>query len=288
MDKDIMVRLEEEIVNFTKLQKKVSDFILRDPMQAAFSTVDQLAHAIGVSTTTVVRLASSLGYSGYAEFQRELQEYLKTKAAPSNKLELNVSDDCIREDIDEMVTEITKMQVSNIDKTYSLLTNEQLDKMERFIADAGHIYICGSRSCYSIAYHLNYNLERMFGKSDLIEPDMGKLVEVLRRVTRDDVLISMSMARYNRIVVEITRILKEKGCPVIVITDGYNSPLAQYADVLLLTHCESVDFHNSMVAASYLCEIIVGLCTVKNPQLVKKNLKELERYLNLMNLMMQK
>lgn len=288
MEKDIIGRLEEEIVNFTKLQKRVSDYILRDPMQAAFSTVDQLAHAIGVSTTTVVRLAAALGFTGYAEFQKELQEYLKTKASPSNKLELNVSDDQIRTDIDETITEITRLQVSNIDKTYSLLTNEQLEKVERLISNAGHIYICGSRSCYSVAYHLNYNLERMFGKADLLEPDMGKLTEALRRVSSNDILISMSMARYNRIVVDVTRILKEKGCQTIVITDGYNSPLAQYADVLLLTHCKSVDFHNSMVATSYLCEIIIGICTVKNPQMVKKNLKELEKYLNQLNLMMQK
>ena len=99
---------------------------------------------------------------------------------------------------------------------------------------------------------------------------------------------TLSMARYNRIVLDITRILKEKGCSAIVITDGYDSPLAQYADVLLLTQCESVDFHNSMVASSYLCEIIIGICTVKNPQLVKKNLKDLEKYLNKLSLMIQK
>lgn len=288
MEKDIMNRLEDEIANFTKLQRKVSDYILRNPMQAAFSTVDQLAHEIGVSTTTVVRLAVTLGYSGYTDFQRELQEYMKTKASPSNKLELNVSDDAVRTDLDQTVNEITRMQIGNIEKTYSMLTNEQLEKAAQFITDAKHIYICGSRSCYSVAYHLNYNLERMFGKSDLIVPNMSEVTEKLRRVDKEDVLISMSMSRYNRSVVDITRLLKEKGCSSIIITDGYNSPLAPYADVLLLTHCESVDFHNSMVASSYLSELLVGICTVKNPQLVKKNLKELEKYLTMMNVMMQK
>lgn len=288
MEKDIMNRLEDGITDFTKLQRKVSDYILRNPMQAAFSTVDQLAHEIGVSTTTVVRLAMSLGYSGYTDFQRELQEYMKTKASPSNKLELNVSDDAVRTDLDQTVNEITRMQISNIEKTYSMLTNEQLEKAAQLISEAKHIYICGSRSCYSVAYHLNYNLERMFGKSDMIVPNMGEVTEKLRRVDREDVLISMSMSRYNRGVVDITRLLKEKGCPAIIITDGYNSPLAPYADVLLLTHCESVDFHNSMVASSYLSELLVGVCTVKNPQLVKKNLKELDKYLSMMNIMMQK
>ncbi len=288
MDQDVMSRLEGEISNLTKLQKKVSDYILRDPMQAAFSTVDQLAHAIGVSTTTVVRLAMALGYSGYAEFQKELQDHLKTKASPSNKLEFNVREENVRSEIDSLVTDITKIQISNIDKTYQLLTNDQIIKVEQMISVAPHIYICGCRSCYSVAYHLNYNLERMFGKSDLIVPDLGELSEKLRRVNKEDIVISMSMSRYNKSVVEITRILKEKGCSAIVITDGYNSPLVPYSDVLLLTHCESVDFHNSMVAASYLAEVIVGICTVKNPQLVKRNLKELEKYLGILNIMVQK
>lgn len=288
MEKDIIDRLNEEINDLTKLQKKVSDYVLKEPMQAAFSTVDQLAHHVGVSTTTVVRLATSLGYSGYMEFQKDLQEYLKHKASPSNKLEINVTDKGGRSDLERTIHEITQIQLQNIDKTYRAFTDDQFIQAEQMIRTANHIYICGSRSCYSLAYHLNYNLDRMFGKSDVVAVDMGEITEKMRRMTPEDLIISMSMARYNRMVVDVARLAKEKGCASIVITDGYNSPLAQYADLLFLTHCKSVDFHNSMVAASYLCEILVGICTMHNPDIVRANLKKTEFYLNKFDVMMQK
>ena len=72
-----MNRIETHMDKLTKLQRKVADYVLSDPIQAAFMTVDQLAHAVDVSTATIVRFSLELGYSGYTEFQGELQEYLK-------------------------------------------------------------------------------------------------------------------------------------------------------------------------------------------------------------------
>ena len=85
-----MNQIESRQESLTKLQKRIANFVMSDPIQAAFMTVDQLSHAVGVSTATVVRFSTELGYNGYTEFQRELQEYLKNRAKPSSKLKLRL------------------------------------------------------------------------------------------------------------------------------------------------------------------------------------------------------
>ena len=79
---DVLQRLNACRDQLTRAQKQVADYFMEDMMGAAFSTVDKTAHAVGVSTTTVVRLANTLGYSGYAELQGALKKYLTTMAAP--------------------------------------------------------------------------------------------------------------------------------------------------------------------------------------------------------------
>ena len=55
--------------SFTSAQRKVADYILKNPTEVPFMTTDQLAVVIGVSVATVMRLAYALGYTGYSHFQ---------------------------------------------------------------------------------------------------------------------------------------------------------------------------------------------------------------------------
>lgn len=57
-----------------KMQKKVADFILENPTRAAVMTTTKLSAAIGVSDTTVIRLAYALGYESFMQFQKQIRE----------------------------------------------------------------------------------------------------------------------------------------------------------------------------------------------------------------------
>lgn len=285
--KDVLNRIEEEIGAMTKLQKRVADYVLKNPMEVAFATVDKVAHSVGSSTTTVMRFSNFMGYGGYSEFQAELRESLKTKASPSRKLEVNLEDGDAVDKESDIIAKITNMQMENIHKTFLSVDREALIKVEQMLSKSSHTYVTGSRSCYSPAYHLNYNLERMFGKSDLIPPNLGEVSEILRRIQDGDVLVAMTVARYNRIICDITKIAKERGAKIIVITDGYDSPLEKYADVVFIASCQSVDFHNSMTAVSYITDLIVGVCTMNHPKIIKHNLKLSETYLKELDIMVK-
>lgn len=75
-----ILKLKDNISQLTETQRRVADYILKNPVDVAFLTVDQLALTVKTSTTTIMRLAFSLGYSGYAEFQKGLQELLRNNA----------------------------------------------------------------------------------------------------------------------------------------------------------------------------------------------------------------
>lgn len=90
MEVTVLQLLEEKMEAFTSTQKRVADYILKNPTEVAFLTIEQLSALIGVSVTTIMRLAYSLGYTGYTQFQKDLQEILRNRVAPPTRLEENV------------------------------------------------------------------------------------------------------------------------------------------------------------------------------------------------------
>ncbi len=90
MDKQIgllnMIRQNKE--KMSKGQKKLSDYILCNYEKAAFLTALQLGKEVGVSESTVVRFASSLGFDGYPEFQKQLADMVQDKIHSIERIEI--------------------------------------------------------------------------------------------------------------------------------------------------------------------------------------------------------
>ena len=65
MPKDIATRLKDYFPSFSKGQKKIAKAILEEYDKCAYMTASKLGRYVGVSESTVVRFAYSLGFDGY-------------------------------------------------------------------------------------------------------------------------------------------------------------------------------------------------------------------------------
>ena len=79
MPADILTHIQNEIHAFSKGQKKIASYILTNYDKAAFMTASRLGKTVGVSESTVVRFAVELGYEGYPEMQKTLQELVRNQ-----------------------------------------------------------------------------------------------------------------------------------------------------------------------------------------------------------------
>ena len=64
---------------FTRSQKIIADYLTENLNAIAFCTLEELAEKINVSTTTIIRFSRTLGYSGYSEMQKDIQNNIQTK-----------------------------------------------------------------------------------------------------------------------------------------------------------------------------------------------------------------
>lgn len=276
MEATVLQVLEEKMEDFTLAQRKVADYVLKNPAEVAFLTTEQLASNIGVSVASIMRLAYAVGYSGYAQFQKDLQEMLRKQVAPPNRLEENIK----KIDKNKLLIACAEIQIANINKTVTFLTDEAIDKALSLVFNAKRLYVIGVRGSHTIAHYLYEGMNRLGVDCQLLIPDTGRLQSVLAKMSPDDLVIAISLPRYARRTLEIVRVAKSKGAKLLSITDGYSSPLALVSDAFLPCAFESAGFHNSEIGALFVADFLVTSVAVKDMKLAKQHLEEIERVIS--------
>lgn len=274
-----ITKLKNNIAKLTATQRKVADYIIKNPMDVAFLTVDQLAGIVGTSTTTIMRLSFSLGYSGYAEFQKELQELLRNTAAPHTRLEANLKS--INES--NLLTRCADHAINNIQNTVDMNSEETLNKSIEWILSARRIYCASVRSGLPVAQFLTHGFNRLLGNSELILTDLTDWVDKIYSISSSDVIIATSFPRYARRTVEFVKSVKENHAQVIAITDSYASPLVKYSDIVLLCNSSSLAFHNSALSSLFLADYLVSAIAINYPEKIKNRLDRVNTVLTEMN-----
>lgn len=87
MEKDIMALLSHNEKQFSKGQRKIARYISEYYDKAAFMTAGKLGKTVGVSESTVVRFAAELGYDGYPDMRKALQEIIRSRLTSVQRIE---------------------------------------------------------------------------------------------------------------------------------------------------------------------------------------------------------
>lgn len=232
--------------NFSKLskgQKIIGEFIINNYDKAAFMTAANLGSTLNVSESTVVRFANTLGYSGYKELQKELQEVIKNKLTTVQRMSLaeGIEDD-------NNISRVMESDIENIKKTVNELDKESIHKSVQLVTNAKNIYVIGLRSSSFLAGYFCFYLNFLFSNVRLITSGANDIFERLVKIGKDDVVIALTFPRYSKKTVEALSYLNEKGCKIISITDSLISPVANKSDITLIARSDMVSFVDSLVA----------------------------------------
>lgn len=81
---DLTSRINECYGSLSKGQKILATYITDNYDKAVFLTAAKMGQVVGVSESTVVRFATHLGYKGYPEFQKALEEMVQIGRGSEN------------------------------------------------------------------------------------------------------------------------------------------------------------------------------------------------------------
>lgn len=279
MDADLIRKIQKEFNKLTKGQKLIAEFIINDYDKAAFMTALALGETVGVSESTVVRFAHSLGYDGYKDLQKQLQELVKNKLTTVQRLSM-VSKYSNKEGI---LKKVMEKDMENIHKTINETGHEPFEKSIDLILNAKKVYILGLRSSSFIAGYLGFYLSFILRDVKVVTSSANDLFEQLFRVESEDVIIGISYPRYSKRTLEALDYCKEKGSKIISITDSLISPAAKYSDITLVAPSEMLSFVDSLVAPMSLINALILAIGLEKREDTAMYFEELERIWNKYN-----
>ncbi len=274
MTSDVLSLIQKNMDGFSKRQRAIANFILENYDKAAFMTASRLGKSINVSESTVVRFAAELGYGGYPEMQRALQELIRNKLTSIQRIE--VSNDQLGSN--DILSAVMQSDIEKIRMSLDTVDHESFQQAVDKIVKAKHIYILGLRSSTALASFLGFYLNLLFENVILVHTTaVSEMFEQALRIGPGDLMIGISFPRYSSRTVKAMQFASDRGGDVLAITDSEASPLYEIAHTSLLAKSDMMSFIDSLVAPlSLINALIVAVGREMNADL-SKTFTELEK-----------
>jgi len=265
MNDNLITLLENRMSTFSKGQKLIANFLINNYDKAAYMTASKLGVLVGVSESTVVRFAIELGFEGYPELQRSLQELIRTKLTFNQRIEVTNK----RIGNGDLLEKVLLSDVEKIKTTLETISRADFESAVEKIIAAKHIYILGARSSSSLANFLFFNFNLIFDNVRYVQTTSGsEIFEHILPISEGDVMIAISFPRYTSRIINAVDYAREVGASVVALTDNKNSPIATKATEVLIAQSDMASFVDSLAAPmSVLNALIVAISRKKQAEI---------------------
>jgi len=270
---DFLSRINEHFSHLSKGQKLIASYVIDHYDLAVFMTAAEIAEAVGVSESTVVRFAVSVGYEGFPEFTRALEKWYKTKMNTVSMVGKKYG----KASQSDLLNTVLRSDMEKMEDTIANLDVEAFELAVDIILKSKKVYVVGLRTCEPLAEFLSFYL-------NMIRPDVvllkttsaSEMFEQMIRIDEKDCIIGISFPRYSMRTLKAMEFANDRNAKVITLTDSVHSPMNLYSSCNLLARSDMVSIVDSLVAPlSVINALVVALC-LKRPKEVKENLENLE------------
>ena len=272
MKMDILSVLEHKFPSFSKGQRTIAQFILKNYDKAAFMTAARLGEVTGVSESTVVRFAADLGYRGYPGMKKALQEIVRNLTSVER---IEAAESTM--DGHDVLKAVLRADINNLQATLDEIDQDYFNLAVDMILSAKHIYIIGMRTSTTLADFLATYLKLLLDNVTVVKEIAAREVyEQLLRIGEGDLIIGISFPRYSKRTISAMKFARDHGARCLGLTDGKVSPLNEISDVCLYTKSEMVSFLDSLVAPLSMINALIMAVSARDRTRTFETFRELE------------
>jgi DNA-binding MurR/RpiR family transcriptional regulator len=270
-DTDILKTIKEQQNSMSKGHRAIATYIIEHYDSAAFITASRLGETVGVSESTVVRFACALGFEGYPELQKKLQELIKNKL--TNVQRMGLGSDMGDE---ELARWSLRNDIASLRHVREVLDYRTVEKVADAILSARRVYIMGLRSSEPLAQFFWYYMNYIIDYVTLVISGIGDVFGQLMHAAEGDLVIGISFPRYSSRTVEGALFAKNNGAKIVAITDNDQAPLAKIADDSLFVNSDMNLFVDSLVAPLSVINALILVAGMRKKDGLRHNFEMLE------------
>src|SRR5690606_37150932 len=258
MEKPVSVKsgvaelINEMIDTMPAGERSAAQTLIANYPMLGLKTVAEFSAQSGVTSPTILRFVSRLGFQSYADFQERMQDELSAQLqSPHNR-------NSRRGKVTNTAHPGVAHTLDNIRETFRHLGEKQLGQVVSALCNAkGDVYLDGGRFTDPIAQYMS-------GHMSIIRPRVYHLsgqesiwVDRLLDMGRRDVLVVFDIRRYQDSLLRLAEKAKSRNVEIILITDQWLSPIARVARHVLAGRVAVPSAWDSSAALFVLAETII-------------------------------
>jgi len=253
-------------------------YMIENPAYTAVSTMTNIAKVNKVNPSTLTRLAYTLGYDKFSDFQRLFRNYVEENAHfYTTRATRLIQLPAVEPQHDSIFNTVIKEEAKNI---VSLLNTEQSTTRQDIVdllVNSRKVRFYGRRQFFSLAVFYSYCLGLIRERVDIMQDDVHGLSHSLTFMNEQDLVVVLGCAPYTKATVDTCRIAHRHQIPIVSITDSHDSPLTIHAKHHLLIPIDSHFYSNSMAAAFAMAEALLAMVAQKMGKSTLETLKKREQ-----------
>ena len=239
--KSVVPIIESNYNNFTMVEKNIADFFIHNHEKMDFSA-KTVAAKLFVSEASLSRFAKKCGYRGYREFVYQYEETLVEKK--------------------ESMTGNTRMVLNAyqelLNKTYSLVDEEQIGRIGKYLNQAERVFVCGKGSSGLAASEMELRFMRIGVDIDSLQDSDRMRMQAVFQDKRC-LVFGIRISGETEGVRYLLREAHKRGAKTVMITAQNKDSYAEYcSEVLLLPSLRHLN-HGNVISPQFPILVMLDL-----------------------------
>lgn len=272
MTEAVAERISERMDALPAGERRAAQALVANYPVIGLKTVAEFAQAAGVSSPTILRFVSRLGFQNYADFQAALQDELAAQLqSPASRAGLRAGHQAQAPDAVEAT-------LDNIRETFSHLSARQIADIVALLAQPRTgIFLVGGRFTDPVARYMAAHLTLIRAGVLHLEGQEGNWRDRLVDMGKRDVLLVFDIRRYQDSLLRFAETAHQRGVQIVLFTDQWLSPIARFARHVVAGRTAVPSPWDSSAALFVVAEALIGELTGRLELESARRLAELDR-----------
>jgi DNA-binding MurR/RpiR family transcriptional regulator len=236
-------KIREYYDHLSRSYRRVADYIMSNYYDVAFMTAAQLAYAVGVDTTTVVRFSQRLGYNGYPDLLQDVREQVKAEIYAAYRPKPLSPDDpagVFKDRVEQEHHNLQQMLVQN--------PPDHLGAVARIFEGIERIVLMGEGYAETAAEMIAQQFRHRGIQAEFLSNDAVKKAGTLMYVDNKVLVIGVSATAYGRDVARALEFARARGARTLGVIGSLASPVNRMSDLIVYAPTDAIGPLPSIVA----------------------------------------
>jgi DNA-binding MurR/RpiR family transcriptional regulator len=259
-------KIAQHYARLGRNQKKIADFLTQRYREAAFINAFALSQRLDVDPATVTRFAQRLGYAGYPELLREIQQMVKKELQGAHKTPVDANDE------EGVFLRSLAQEKENLERVITHVRGDTVAAVVAALREAGMIFVVAQGLARGPAQTFVACLRGLLGMAAELVPG-GQLgaVTSLASLGEQDVLLGVSLAAPYDDTAQLLRLAQARGVRTIGISTSHTSPTTSSASLILVCPGETATGIPSVVSVEAVLSALFQVLAIQQPERLRNS-----------------